>query len=712
MEKSHRFEDEWLLNGSVKLAGLTPELISEFRRQKKPSLADALVLVHPASGPELAAALKKAYGIIAVEPAKGALDKLALSLVPETLCRRHRLIPLKLNEETIELAMSNPLDVTALHDVELLTGRRPVARYCRPECVQSLLSELFNPDNVVHDILAKIGESEAVEVLEEEEAGEKAEEEAEEAAKIDAPVIQLVNSIISKGIGMRASDIHIEHDELTSHVRYRIDGTLRSILSVPHALASGPLVSRIKIMADLDVSEHRRPQDGRAKLRIGGVEIGLRVSTLPTQHGEKIVIRVLDERSAKVPLEDLGFNPELAARLQALLRAAQGIFLVTGPTGSGKTTTLYALLNKLKSEDVNITTIEDPIEYKIEGLNQVQIEEKQGLTFPAVLRSVLRQDPDIIMVGEIRDPETADIAFQSAQTGHLVLSTLHTNDTIATVSRLADMGLERFKIASGLLGITAQRLVRRLCLACREAVPRKDAEAEVLPALKREKLSESYFRPRGCAACGQTGYKGRISLLEFFETTQDMKDAVAAGSDEGALKEAALAAGSLHTLRHDALWHLSQGDTSLEEILPYVSLAEAGKFRGRDRRKEGTPRRILIVDDNAELRRSLRSLLEAERYLIEEAGDGLQALARIRESPPDLMLLDLNMPNMDGYVLIRLLRGEIGMPNFHIMVMTTRYGDKTHEEVLRLGADDYIEKLASPTILLARVNAAFRRLRA
>jgi len=459
MAGEHRFQDEWLLRAAAGLTGVSPEKIAAWRAAKRPVLSAEILSSGAATLEELGSALQAAHGLSWINGEGQPVDKLSCSLVPEKVCRRHALVPLRVVGESIEVAMASPLDMEALSDVQAVSGRAVVPFYCPPGKVEALTNEFYRPDVLVYDLIERLDEKGKVEIVEgggEEAGGDSVDD------PVRTPVIRLVNAILCRAAHMGASDIHVEHDEHSSHVRLRIDGLLRNVMILPRHIATGPVVSRIKIMAEMDIAEHRRPQDGRAKIRVDGAELGLRVSVLPTNFGEKVVIRILDPRSAAVPFEKLGFSPDVSARLSDVCALSQGIILVTGPTGAGKTTTLYSILNRLKAPDSNLVTIEDPIEYKLEGINQVQVREKQGLTFSSVLRSVLRQDPDVIMLGEVRDEETAATAFQAALTGHLVLTTLHTNDTIAAVTRLADMGVERFKVASGLVAITAQRLIPEL----------------------------------------------------------------------------------------------------------------------------------------------------------------------------------------------------------------------------------------------------------
>ncbi|MCX5795984.1 MAG: type II/IV secretion system protein [Elusimicrobia bacterium] len=720
MPLKYRFLDEWLLRAVLGLKGVTPEAVERFRQKNEPYLGQALIRAGLATQEEVAAIVRKAHGVSYCDLQIEMIDKMAQSLVPERLCRKHHLLPVTCDDETITVAMADPTDQAALDDVQAISSRRPVPCYCLAERVDKLIESLYSAETVIFDLLERLDVHEHVEVV----GGSAQESKVEE--RVQLPVIRLADAIIAKAVAMRSSDIHIEHDEAESHVRYRIDGMLKHVMVLPRHIAVGALVSRIKIMADLDISQHQRPQDGRAKLRVGAHEVGLRVSILPTSFGEKVVMRIIENRAAEVPFQKLGFEPTVASRMETALKTAQGIFLVTGPTGSGKTTTLYALINKLKSEDTNIVTVEDPIEYRLEGINQVQVREKQGLGFAAVLRSVLRQDPDIILVGEVRDRETADIALQAALTGHLVLSTLHTNDTVSSIGRLADMGVERFKIASGLIAISAQRLVRRLCPDCKAPVKASESDPALVKAFARQGMKTAYHKPVGCPKCDFNGFKGRLALLEFLEITPELKERISAGDGETALRAHALERRLLHTMLADALWHLSQGDTTLEEVLPYVRLDPGADAAARKEASVPAPpaaqspaqpkekaagNRVLVADDDKVSRSILRKVLQDKGYAVEEAEDGIQALAKIAQNPPDLLILDLNMPNMDGHGVIRALRQSLGMLGLPIIILTCIADEGSQAESLSLGADDYIVKPIKPPLVLARIDAAFRRLR-
>jgi type IV pilus assembly protein PilB len=676
-----RFQDEWIVRTMTGPLGVAAETISRLRLEGHTFLCEAMLRSGSLSSDDLSRALRQTYGIGYSEPRREDVDKLAAGLLPEAFCRRRRLVPLRVKEDILEVVMSNPLDEEALADVRGLTGRTPAPFYCPPAILDKLLDAVYDPDTAVLALLDKVGDGTDVEVLSERTV------EGEARQDVRAPVVSLVNSLISNAVRRKASDVHIEHEEDAASVRYRVDGVLRHVMTIPRRRIAGAVIARLKIMAALDIADHMRPQDGRAQLRVGGRDIGLRVSTLPTQYGEKAVIRLLDRRAAEVPLSALGFPPEQAERLCALTRAAQGLIIVTGPTGSGKTTTLYSLLNLMRGEEVNIVTIEDPVEYSLEGINQVQIQEKQGLTFAAALRSVLRQDPDVIMIGEIRDRETAEIALQAAMTGHLVLATLHANDTLAAVARLADMGVEPYKIGPALLAVTAQRLVRRLCPQCR----RRDEKTP-------------YFEAAGCEKCGFTGYAGRLSLLEMLVPDGELRSRVSVGEREGALRVNAKKQGALHELGADILWHLTRGDTSLEEALPYM---DPNAVPAPAAPKPRAPR-VLVAEDDPSTRMLLRAALTRGGCEVIEASDGGEALGLFSRGGADLIVTDLKMPVVDGRELIRRLRGgaDGGPP---VIVLTSDADERSQEETLEAGADDYVAKPFKPALLVARVKAALRR---
>ena len=425
--------------------------------------------------------------------------------MPEQVARRFNVVPVGQTDSYLEIATANPFDIDAEKMLAFATGREVRMLLGPPAAIRQRIDEMYRSEDVVNRLLEGIGGQFEVKALQEE---EEAAASAEEASQ--RPIIRLVDVMLADGVTSRASDIHVEPIEGGVAVRYRIDGVLRQVMKIPRN-AGLPLISRIKIMSGLDIADRLRPQDGRARVSVNGEPVDLRVSTLPASLGEKVVIRILSQRATVLSLEALGMHPDEQAAVRSLLSAKEGILLVTGPTGSGKTTTLYSAIRLIQSEGVNIVTVEDPVEYRLgENIVQVQVHEKAGLTFASALRSILRQDPDVVLIGEIRDQETAQIAVQASLTGHLVLSTLHTNDAPNAITRLVDMGMEPYKIASALRGVVAQRLMRRLCPKCRlpstEPVPER--AARYVPA------GTPLLMAVGCAECSQTGYRGRFSIME------------------------------------------------------------------------------------------------------------------------------------------------------------------------------------------------------
>jgi type IV pilus assembly protein PilB len=472
-------------------------------------------------------------------------------------------------------------------------------------------------------------------------------------------------------------------------------------------------------MSNLDLAEHFKPQDGRARLLVDMQGIDLRVSVLPTSFGETMVLRILNSNSVILSIDKLGFTDVIYQRIKKILAHEQGFILVTGPTGSGKTTTLYAMLNELKSPDVNMVTIEDPVEYRMENVNQVQVNEKQGLTFPGILRSVLRQDPDIILVGEIRDDETADIAFQAAMTGHLVFSTLHTNDAVASITRLVDLGVERFKLAGALIAITAQRLVRKLCPHCKQLVPLEKKSVAMLDILGKRNLKNDYYGPVGCAKCEYMGYKGRVSVVELLDVDSEIKKLISENASEEAIKNNAKAKNMLWTLTEDALIHLTQGVTSLDEIMSFIPVGQelgpdikntAFEDESPERKPLRGKKKILIADDDQSIRIITKKYLEEGGFEVLEARDGIEAIDIVVQNMPDLLLLDLMMPKLDGISVIKRIKQTMGLIELPIIVLTAVDDMESQTDVINLGADDYIIKPFNPKLLAARVNALFRRL--
>ena len=478
----------------------------------------------------------------------------AIETIPESMARRLEVVPLSIDENAnkLTIAISDPFNILALDEIRMITGMDL-------DIMIATLSDIKRAIESFYSVKSSIDRA-LIEVVEEESA--EFDLSREEAVSIDdAPVVKLVNTILGQAVENGASDVHVEPFESETRVRYRIDGVLFDMLSFPKHLHP-PVSSRIKIMSGMDIAEKRHPQDGRILLRAAGRRIDIRVSSLPAIYGEKLVMRLLDQATAMVGLEKLGLDPEEKVALDKIIEVPYGIILVTGPTGSGKSTTLYSILQTLNSYDVNITTVEDPVEYTITGVNQVQINEKAGLTFDTVLRSILRQDPDIILVGEMRDTETAQLAVRAALTGHLVLSTLHTNDAPSSIIRMVDMGIPPFLVSSSVVAVIAQRLVRKLCPSCKMPyeLPRDVAESLGLDGLT------TVYKPGGCDECRGTGYKGRTAIFEIMPMTEEIRRAVMTGATSDDLRAMAIRQG-MRALRVSGAKKVKDGITSADEVL-------------------------------------------------------------------------------------------------------------------------------------------------
>lgn len=533
-------------------AGLiTKEQLEETLKEKAPGqkLGDALLQRGYITEQQLIEVLEFQLGIPHVSLYRYPIDPKLMNLVPKEFAKRNMLIPLKQEGDRLFVAMADPMDFFAIDDLRLSTGFHIEVAIASKDDILRAINKYYDIDDTVEEFLNIIPAQEP--------------REQENIVEDDSPIVKLVNQILQMAVEQRASDIHIDPQETKVVIRYRIDGILRTERALPKHM-QGMLTARIKILANMDITEHRVPQDGRIKMNIDFHPVDLRVSTLPTIYGEKIVMRVLDLGAALNDLNKLGFNKVNLQRFIQLIEQPTGIVLITGPTGSGKSSTLYAALNRLNGEHVNIITIEDPVEYQLEGVNQIQVNPNVGMTFAEGLRSILRQDPNIIMVGEIRDRETAEIAIRASLTGHLVLSTLHTNDALSTVARLIDMGVEPFLVATSLSGVVSQRLVRRVCRDCQEEHEPTKREVDIFA--RRGLKIEKVMRGRGCPTCNMTGYKGRIALHELMVMSDEMRKVILNGEPLSKLREIAIK-NKMIFLIDDGLLKVKQGLTTTEEVL-------------------------------------------------------------------------------------------------------------------------------------------------
>jgi type IV pilus assembly protein PilB len=552
---------ELLVRGGV----VTRDQLSEAQKKEREngsSITREIVRLGYTSEQILGEFLAKQFGIETVDLTPGEIDDAVFSLVPPQILQKHQLVPYKLLGSTLTVAMSDPTDLVAINEVKFVTGYGVRVVLATPSSIKKTLDQRFGGISY-DDVLKKFGDGE-MEVVQE---NDDVNLQELQQATMDAPVVTLVNAILADAAKRRCSDIHIEPYEKVFRVRFRIDGVLQEIMSPPLRLKNA-LVSRLKVMAGLDIAERRLTQDGRIKLKMGmGGELDIRVSILPTLFGEKVVMRLLDKSNLQLDMSRLGFDPQNLKDFQEAIHKPYGMILITGPTGSGKSTTLYSALSELNKPDVNISTAEDPVEYNLVGINQVQVRDQIGLDFAACLRSFLRQDPDIIMVGEIRDLETAQIAIKAALTGHLVLSTLHTNDCPATVDRLINMGVEPFLLTSSINLILAQRLVRRICEQCKEPVQLR-SELLINLGVDPADLGAGFptFHGRGCSNCGNTGYRGRLAVYEVMVMRDELRELILKGVSAMELKRAAVKLG-LSTLRMSALQKVREGLTTVDETL-------------------------------------------------------------------------------------------------------------------------------------------------
>jgi type II secretory ATPase GspE/PulE/Tfp pilus assembly ATPase PilB-like protein/CheY-like chemotaxis protein len=746
-----QFLDEWLVHTVEPL--LPADTLAALREEVAPapvSLWETAVQRRLVSDDQVLGAIATRFRFPIADLSR--IDSRVTGAIPEQLARRFTVVAVGQTDSYLEVATANPFDIDAEKMLAFATGREVRMLLASPTRLRAKLDEIYRSgEEIVSRLLAGIDDDTEVKELTDEEE-EFAAASAEEASQ--RPIIRLVDMMLADGVVSRASDIHVEPIEGGVVVRYRIDGVLRQVMKVPRN-AGLPLISRIKIMSGLDIADRLRPQDGRARVSVNGEPVDLRVSTLPASLGEKVVIRILSQRTTVLNLEALGMHPDEQEAVKRLLTHKEGILLVTGPTGSGKTTTLYSALRLVQNDGVNIVTVEDPVEYRLgQNIVQVQVHDKAGLTFASALRSILRQDPDVVLVGEIRDQETAQIALQASLTGHLVLSTLHTNDAPNAVTRLVDMGMEPYKIASALRGVIAQRLMRRLCQACEQPreEPVPDRLARFIPP------GTKLLRAVGCPECAMTGYRGRFSIMEVLTMNTDLERRIGRGATADVIAEGAREYG-MRSLFESGLRHVLAGDSTLEELLRVADVPPEEEVR----RRPGRPARqaaaappaaaspppaapakaepslsldfaealelvdelpngaapasgargagtcVLLVEDEDQLRRVMKDLLEREGYTVAEARDGVQALDQVDRFAPDAIILDLNLPALDGYSVLTQLRSRPATRSIPVMVLTAKGDEDNEVRVFELGADDFITKPFRAKALSARLEAVLGR---
>ncbi|MBN1459143.1 MAG: Flp pilus assembly complex ATPase component TadA [Armatimonadetes bacterium] len=544
----------------------------DVQKETREPLAQVLVNMGLITEKEKVRVLGRQWGIPFVDLTDRKIEPEVLKAIPHHLLQRWKAVPIDRNGPRLVVAMVNPLDVYAIDQMRLVAGADIESVIASAEDISAALGESMSAREELAGALQDMGDefgTDPSEIQVEERESDDEDVSIDQLREMmeDAPVVRLANLIIHQALRDKASDIHIQPEATRLRVRYRIDGVMHDAMTVPKK-AQAPLISRIKVMADLDIAEKRAPQDGRISLKVAGSEYDFRVSSNPGVNGEKVVMRILDKKGVQVRLDQLGIPNVMMDDFDGLINRSYGIITVTGPTGSGKSTTLYSVLNQLNSPEQNILTIEDPVEYQLPGLTQTQVNVRAGVTFASALRTFLRQDPDIILVGEIRDPETALIATEAALTGHLVFSTLHTNDAPTAVARLIEMGIEPFLVASSVIGVLAQRLVRVICPECKEAYT-PPVEAFRRLNLSMDLESVTFYRGRGCERCRQTGYKGRIGVFELMLVSNHLRELILRKAPTHELRQAALESGMV-TLRQDAMQKILEGITTMEEALRVV----------------------------------------------------------------------------------------------------------------------------------------------
>lgn len=546
-----RLGDLLVESGLVTEKELEKTLSSKSPEEK---LGDALLQEGYVTEQQLADTLERQLGIPRINIYQYPMDPEVIQLIPRELAKRHQVMPIRKEDHKLFVAMTDPMDYFAIEELRMATGCQIIPALATKEELQRTITKYYDLQESLDEALSGFAVEESLD-----ETGITDE---------DSPVVRLVNQIINHAVTQRASDIHFDPMETDLRVRYRIDGILRTERSLPKHMQN-VIIARIKIMGNLNITESRVPQDGRIKMNVNFKPVDIRLSTLPSVYGEKIVMRILDLSNALSNLENLGFYKDNLQKFIEMIEKPNGIVLITGPTGSGKSSTLYAALNRLNSEEVNIIAIEDPVEYQLEGVNQVQVNEDIGMTFASGLRSILRQDPDIIMIGEIRDLETAQISIRSSLTGHLVLSTLHTNSAVSALTRLIDMGIEPFLISSSLTGVVAQRLVRRVCRDCGEVVAPTEREKEIFQANGLQ--IHSVHKGRGCPSCTMTGYRGRIAIHEVLPMDNHIRELVMNAESAFKIRKYVQQSG-MKSLLTDGLLKVAEGLTTTEEVLRVAAM--------------------------------------------------------------------------------------------------------------------------------------------
>ncbi|MFH1878570.1 MAG: ATPase, T2SS/T4P/T4SS family [Candidatus Omnitrophota bacterium] len=633
------------------------------------------------------------------------IDSSATTYIPYADARRLGVFPIRKDGNTLVVGTTDPQDIVTLDDLRCKTqlNIRPVL--IKKSQIDEISEKYYHSDDNLYSLLKNISEDTSIEIPDHLSSGAQIVN-IEQLNGDTSTVVKLLNFILSDAIKERASDIHLEPQKDSLLIRYRIDGELIEVTKLSAAFFAS-LVARVKIISDLNIAEKRTPQDGRTTISVGGRIVDLRVSTIPIVHGEKVEIRILDPKEAKISFDSIGLEKEELAIFQEALRAPQGMILVTGPTGSGKTSTLYAALNFIKQNHKNIVTIEDPVEYMVEGINQMQVNPVKNVTFVNGLRSILRQDPDAILVGEIRDKETSEIAFRSSLTGHLVLSTLHTNNSVATITRLFDIGLEPYMISSSIILIIAQRLVKCICPYCKkEYTPVPDLMCKFETYITKMQIKK-FFKGSGCDKCGFTGSYGRTAIFELLKMKDKIRELINARVTEDMVFNVAKREG-LRSLAESGMRKVAMGLTTMEEVAKVAEVLEVEQALERPHMERET-KKILIADDEEDILKVIEKNLTSVGYRVVKARDGKELVELAIKEKPDMIVSDVTMPKMNGFEAVRALRKRLDTAVIPVMLLTARDDMESELQGINAGADDYITKPFEYEKLIARVKMLLRR---
>jgi type IV pilus assembly protein PilB len=715
------FKDEWLAGALLKNEIIDKKVFEELyqRFPNEDYFINILVDNDLLSLSEIVMFIETALQIPVVNLEQIYIDPKVIEIIPEQVCLKYNIMPFGFDKEkVIYIACSNPFDTEREKELENLKAKYFFAFKDR---IDLKISEYYSPEKIIDSIVNKAKALKDVTVPGENDKGK------------NLAVVKLLNLVLGDSIWKESSDIHIEPGESNVSIRFRIDGVLRDILEIPKS-AHHSIINRIKIISNLNIAETRRPQYGKATIIVDGSEVGLRTAVLPGKYGEKVEIRILDSRKAQISFDGLGINGDNLEQIGKCFDFNKGLVLVAGPVGAGKTTLLYAGINQIRLRTNKIFTIEDPIEHVIDDINQVQVNEKVGVTYAAVLKAILRQDPKVILVGEIKDLETAEIVAEATKEEHLVLSTLRTNDTFSSISKLVELGLSHQKIAKTLQAVVALRLLRRLCSHCKEQKEPDEREQKLIPVMKKLNIAPGFYQSKGCASCGFTGHQGRVGIYEMLIMDRTLRDCLASEKSVSKLRLKAKER-KLRNLYKDAFSLLAEGITDSNEVIRIIN-QNIGKedvdtvykkpsevvednpadnvYSNENKDISASnayidilklPKKILIVEDSSDMRILLRRLVERKsNWELLEAEDGLKAMEIISSVKPDVVVLDIMMPNMDGFEFLRRLRSDLSTATIPVLILTALDEADIEVKGLELGADDFLGKPFNTKVLFARIK--------